>query len=288
MRLLWEEIAARTGARLVVASLPLPAADAEQLLKAVWSAVTPRTRVLFFSHVTSETALVLPVEELCRRAREEGLLSIVDGAHAPGQIPLALDDLGADCYAGNGHKWLCAPKGSAFLYAGDALRGELRPPVVSWGWNDGYQERFGWGGQTIRQPFSLCPPPSTTRLRTTGLQCETAVVSSPAGRSATSSSAWAASRSRRRIFRPRRWSRSRWLTTVPASLQRELRDRHAIEIPVHEVEGRTLVRLSVQGYTTDKDCARLVEALSACIQGSRRSGRSPGRRPSHAAERRRS
>jgi selenocysteine lyase/cysteine desulfurase len=73
------------------------------------------------------------------------------------------------------------------------------------------------------------------------------------------------------------------------SLQRELRDRHAIEIPVHHgVDGRTLVRLSVQGYTTDDDCARLVEALNACIQGSRRPGRSPGPRPSHAVERRRS
>ena len=277
MRLLWEEIAARTGARLVVASLPLPAADAEQLLEAVWSAVTPRTRVLSFSHVTSETALILPVEELCRRAREEGVLSVVDGAHAPGQIPLALDDLGADCYAGNGHKWLCAPKGSAFLYAGDALRGELRPPVVSWGWNDGYQERFGWGGTDD----------------------PTAVLALPVAIDYQAANDWAAVRDRcgqlaRRTQRdilerlggepvaPDDVQAPQMVAfEVPYddtdSLQRELRDRHAIEIPVHGVDGRTLVRLSVQGYTTDEDCARLVEALSACIQGSRRSGRWPGR-----------
>ena len=122
MQLLWEEVARRTGARLVVAQLPLPAVDAAELADAVWSAVTPRTRVLFFSHVTSETALVLPAAELCRRARDAGVISVVDGAHAPGQLPLALDELGADCYAGNGHKWLCAPKGSAFLYVRDELR----------------------------------------------------------------------------------------------------------------------------------------------------------------------
>ena len=146
MELLWAEVARRAGARLVVASVTLPATDEAELVDAIWSAVTPRTRVLFFSHVTSETALVLPAQELCRRAREAGVISVVDGAHGPGHLPLALDAIGADCYAGNGHKWLCAPKGSGFLYVRDELQAELRPPVVTWGRNDGYVDRFGWSG----------------------------------------------------------------------------------------------------------------------------------------------
>ena len=126
-------------------------------MDAIWSAVTPRTRVLFFSHVTSETALVLPAQELCRRAREAGIISVVDGAHGPGHLPLALDDLGADCYAGNGHKWLCAPKGSGFLYVRDELQAELRPPVVTWGRDDGYVERFGVERhRRSRRPCSRC------------------------------------------------------------------------------------------------------------------------------------
>ena len=146
MGLLWTEVARRTGARLVVAPLPLPVADADQLLEAIWSAVTAHTRVLFFSHITSETALVLPAAELCRRAREAGLVCVVDGAHGPGQLPLALDALDADCYAGNGHKWLCAPKGAGFLYVRDELQAELRPPVITWGRDDDFVDRFAWSG----------------------------------------------------------------------------------------------------------------------------------------------
>jgi isopenicillin-N epimerase len=262
VRLLWEEMAVRTGARLVVVSLPLPVVDADQLLDAIWSAVTPRTRVLFFSHVTSETALVLPAAELCRNAREAGILSVVDGAHAPGQISLALDDVGADCYAGNGHKWLCAPKGSAFLYAGDALLGGLRPPVVSWGWNDGYQERFGWSGTD--DPTAVLALAAAVNYQAAN---DWVAVRDRCGQLARRTQRDILERLGGEPLAPEDLQAPQMVAfEVPhddaGSLQRELRDRHRIEIPVHEVEGRTLVRLSVQGYTTEKDCERLFAALS--------------------------
>ncbi|HEU0303842.1 MAG TPA: aminotransferase class V-fold PLP-dependent enzyme [Gaiellaceae bacterium] len=263
MRLLWEEIARRTGATLVPAALPMPAVETSQLADAVWSAVTPRTRVLFFSHVTSETAIVLPAGELCRRARAAGILCVVDGAHGPGQLPLDLDDLGADAYAGNGHKWLCAPKGSAFLYARDELHEALRPTVVSWGWREGLQDRFGWSGTD--DPTAVLALPAAieyqeahdwpaVRERCAALARETQrelverVGAEPAAKDELQAPQMVA------FAIPHE---------DPEGLQRALRERHRVEIPVREVDGRTIVRLSVQGYTSESDCARLVDALAS-------------------------
>src|SRR5262249_13744891 len=109
---LWAHVCARSGATLVRRAVePGPS-----LVEELWTAATPRTRVISVSHVSSATALRFPVEEVCRRARDGGILTAVDGAHAPGQIELDLASLGADVYAGNCHKWMCAPKGAGFLW----------------------------------------------------------------------------------------------------------------------------------------------------------------------------
>jgi len=113
----WRFVCAKRNATYVNYPLPLPIRSAEQVVETIWAGVTPRTRVLFISQYTSPTALILPVAELVRRARQAGILTVVDGAHMPGQIPLDLTALGADFYAGNLHKWLCAPKGAGFLNA---------------------------------------------------------------------------------------------------------------------------------------------------------------------------
>jgi isopenicillin-N epimerase len=262
MELLWTEVARRADARLVVANIPLPTIDGTDLLDAVWSAVTARTRVLFFSHVTSETALVLPAKELCRRARAAGITSVVDGAHGPGHLPLALDDLGADCYAGNGHKWLCAPKGSGFLYVRDELQAELRPPVVTWGRDDSYVERFGWSGTddptgmlslgaAIEYQRTNDWPAVQERCHQLARRTQTAIVEQLGGE---------------RIAAEELQAPQMVAFEVPhgdaGALQRALRDRHRIEIPVHAVGGRTLMRLSVAAYTSEEDCERLLEGLN--------------------------
>src|SRR5215207_9153073 len=130
----WRFVCDKTGARYVVQPLPRPLDDPEDVVAAVMAGITPRTKVLFLSHITSPTAVILPIEKLIARAREAGIWTVIDGAHAPGQIPVDLHGLGVDFYGGNCHKWLCSPKGAGFLYARREVQHLLDPLVVSWGW----------------------------------------------------------------------------------------------------------------------------------------------------------
>ena len=129
----WQEACEQTGATYRRATIPLPF-DPRTFAKAVMSQVGPRTRLIFVSHITSTTALIFPVAELCALAREAGITTLIDGAHAPGQVPLDLAAVGADFYTGNCHKWMCAPKGAAFLHVRPELQERIQSTVVSWGY----------------------------------------------------------------------------------------------------------------------------------------------------------
>ena len=134
----WNYVCQRRGAHYIHQPIPLPVLDQDQFVEQFWSGVTGKTRVIFISHITSPTGLIFPVEAICARARQAGILCIVDGAHAPGQIPLDLKAIGADIYTGACHKWLLAPKGAAFLYATRESQQWLDPLVVSWGYESEY------------------------------------------------------------------------------------------------------------------------------------------------------
>jgi selenocysteine lyase/cysteine desulfurase len=135
-RCCWEQKAARYGIRLNTVVLPRPPASADEIVERFAKAITPRTRVVFFSHITTTTGLVLPAKELCRLARDRGALSHVDGAHAIGQVPLDLHEMGCDFYATSPHKWLLAPKGTGTLYVREELLDRLWVTVASAGWKD--------------------------------------------------------------------------------------------------------------------------------------------------------
>ena len=134
MRWAWERAALRTGATIITVPLPHLASDPQQLIDAFEPFLTPPVRLLFFSHVTSPTGLVLPASDLCTLARKRGIASVVDGAHAVATLNLDLAGIGADCYGGNLHKWLGAPTGSGFLAFQPNLASYLEPLVVSWGY----------------------------------------------------------------------------------------------------------------------------------------------------------
>lgn len=260
------------GFSFVVRETPLPLVDGKAWLEEFWKGVTPRTRLIFASHQSSPTALTFPVAELCARARETGIPTLIDGAHAPGQLELLLESLGADFYTGNCHKWLCAPKGSAFLYARPEVQELLEPLVVSWGWESEkpsasrFQDLFGWTG-TADPSAPLAVPAAIRFQREQGwaevrAACRALLAEASAGiaeltgepqLSAESGEFWTQMRS---FPLPGR---------APADLQRRLWEEHGIEVPVMEWKGRRLLRVSVQAHNAPEDIERLLGALGELL-----------------------
>jgi len=152
-----EAVAARAGARVAVAEVPFPLRGEEDVIAAVLARVTPRTRLALLDHVTSATALILPIARLIEALRARGVETLVDGAHAPGMVPLDLTKLGAAYYTGNAHKWLCAPKGAAFLHARRDRQASVHPTVVSHGYGGGFHREFDWTGTCDPTPWLTIP-----------------------------------------------------------------------------------------------------------------------------------
>jgi isopenicillin-N epimerase len=135
MQWCWDRAAERQGLTVRFFQLPLMPSSPDEIVAAVGSALTPRTRLLFFSHVLAATGLVLPAKAICALAGRRGVTTVVDGAHAPGMIDVAIDDIGCDFYGGNCHKWLLAPIGAGFLAAAPQAIDHLQPLQVSWGYH---------------------------------------------------------------------------------------------------------------------------------------------------------
>ncbi|MGH3137832.1 MAG: aminotransferase class V-fold PLP-dependent enzyme [Gaiellaceae bacterium] len=219
-----------------------------------------RTRAILVSHITSPTALVLSVEEICAAARRAGVLSIVDGAHALGQIGLDLETLGADIYSGNCHKWLCAPKGSGFLWARTEHQEWIEPLVVSWGYHEDadFGERHGWQGTNDPAAY-LTVPKAIEAHATFDLGAMAALAQETERRLA-----------ERRLKTvsgiPAPFMRAVQLPPGdPFALWRRLIEEHRIEVPVYERDGRRILRVSIGPYNDESDVERLVRALERTL-----------------------
>ncbi len=141
-----EHTARRMGLEVIEATVPFPIEDATQITNAILAAITPRTRMIAVDHIASPTALIFPVADIIRIARERDIVTLIDGAHAPGQIDLNLRELAPDFWVGNLHKWLCAPKGTAVLVVAEKWRTTIHPTCISHGYTEGMQEEFSWTG----------------------------------------------------------------------------------------------------------------------------------------------
>jgi isopenicillin-N epimerase len=219
-----------------------------------------RTRAVVVSHVTSPSALVLPVEEVCEAARRAGVLSVVDGAHVPGQLPLDVSAIGADVYAGSCHKWLCAPKGAGFLWARPEHQQWIEPLVISWGYHDeaGFGERHGWQG--TRDPSAYLTVPVAIEAHATFDLDGMRELADEVER-----------RLKQLGLRPLRGRRAPFMRAFtvraddPDGLWRRLYDEHRVEVPVYEWEGTTLMRVSIGPYNDEADLARLCDAVRAVL-----------------------
>lgn len=274
----WQVACRERGAGYRRVEVPLPF-DPDAFAGRVLAAADGRTRVIFVSHVTSTTALVFPLAGLVARARALGIAVVVDGAHVPGQLPLDLDALGADAYTGNFHKWLCAPRGSAFLHVRRDLQPLVHAPVVSWGYvadaaGAGHTGFDAYTGRTLLE----------RRLQWQGTRDVTPWLALPSALDF-----WAAhdaprlraeSRVRALALMHRVGRRNGLAPIAPddcfgqmvpvpvrctdaEALRRRLFEHHRIEVPVTTHGAHAFVRVSVMPYTRDDELDALERALAA-------------------------
>lgn len=265
----WRFNCAQRGAHYRSQSISLPVTSPDAIIDQLWEGVTKRTRVIVVSHISSPTAVIFPVAAICQRAREQGILTIIDGAHAPGQIALDLDAIGADFYTGNCHKWLCAPKGAGFLYARPEHQASLQPLIVSWGWESRapgpsrFHDYFDWTGTADPAAYLSVPAAIDFQAQHDWPSVRAAchrIVNDARHRIATltglshivpDSDEW--------------WCQMCAIPLPPCDvveLQRRLYDEYQVEVPLTEWDGRPFVRISIQAYNSPANIDRLMDGLS--------------------------
>jgi isopenicillin-N epimerase len=268
-----ERICKSRGASYRRVTIPVPY-EKGQFVERMMSEAGSRTRVIFASHISSSTALIFPAAELCAAARQRGILTLIDGAHAPGQIPLQINEIGSDFYAGNCHKWLCAPKGSGFLNVRPEHHDTLHAPVVSWGYSEvakgnaafesylGHstlEQRLQWlGTRDISAWLSVASaidfqaqhnwPSLRTNCHALAAQAQEVLTQRHGTSPIAQNDDWA-----QMVAIP-------VATTNADQLRTQLLQESGIEIHATTHKGQVFLRVSVQAYNTQSDITKLLAA----------------------------
>lgn len=274
----WRFVCGQSGARLVRRHIPLPLGSADDVVDCLWQGVTPRTRLIMLSHITSPTAQIMPVAEVCARARSADILTLIDGAHAPGQLDLDLSALDADFYTGNCHKWLLSPKGAGFLAVRPDRQPLLEPLVVSWGWGEDPWPNTGnpflnmlqWSGTA--DPSAYLSVPDAIAFHQAHI--------TPAARRACHALARAFVTGMAALtgLPPAYTAEGAYLQMAvaplppladPRAFQTRLYDDERVEMPVTHWNGRDFLRVSAQIYNSAADMERALTAVARLLAKSR-------------------
>lgn len=268
----WNFYCKKSGAKYIRQEITLPVQSKEQLLEEFWKGYTSKTKVVFLNHFSSATALIFPVKEICDKAQELGLITIVDGAHVPGHIDLNISELNPDYYTGTLHKWMLAPKGSSFLYVKEEFQNDLDPLVVSWGYeslapsDSQFLDYHEYQGTNDIAQY-LCTPAVIKFLEENNW--------------------WEVSKKSKQIVfdnyqrfcdllgtQPICPITDEFLgqmasvpvkTDKPAELKAILYDKYKIQIPVMPLNENIYIRYSINGYNSQEDLDKLYKALEEII-----------------------
>lgn len=268
----WNFFCKKTGAKYIRQNITLPIQSKEELLEEFWKGYNDKTKVIFLNHFSSATALIFPVKEICDKAQELGLITIVDGAHVPGHFDLNISELNPDYYTGTLHKWMLAPKGSSFLYVKEEFQNDLDPLVVSWGYeslapsDSQFLDYHEYQGTNDIAQY-LCTPTVIQFLEENN---------------------WreVSKKSKQIVFenyqrfcdllgtQPICPITDEFLgqmasvpvkTDKPAELKAILYDKYKIQIPVMPLNENIYIRYSINGYNSQEDLDKLYKALEEII-----------------------
>jgi isopenicillin-N epimerase len=263
----WNQYADKRGFKLVEHVTQFPMTTHEDFVNKFWSDVNEKTKVIFISQITSATGVILPAEEICRRAKAEGIMTIIDGAHVPAHIPLSISEMDPDVYVGACHKWLSAPKGSSFMYVKNSLQENVNPLIISWG-----------------SEVDPSPSPFIYENQYQGTWDPSAFLTVPSAIQFQIDNDWESVKKRCRNLTQETRDRvydiiktepicpnnDEWLgqmSSIIINLENRLEfkwmllDKYKIEMPVYQWKDKILFRISFNAYNDEKDADRLIEVL---------------------------
>jgi isopenicillin-N epimerase len=264
----WEYYCSKSGAVYNRQHITLPITSEDQIVEELFMGLTKNTKIVFVSHITSSTGMILPVEKICRRAKQEGLLCIVDGAHVPGHIPLDIKALDADVYTGACHKWMMAPKGCSFLFVKPAMQSQLNPLIVSWGYKSAKpsgSQFLDYHQHTGTRDYSayLCIPDCLAFMREhqweeVSQRCKALVLQyAPKFIDLLQTQALSPLNSKH----IGQMLSLEIKCSEPEALQNLLYEKYGIEIPVIPFNSKVYIRYSINAFNTSADLDKLYEAL---------------------------